>query len=61
MPPVSEYIKATLKSLGIPYSLSDSQVLIKKGGINRDFTKKIAAQYPQYTFYWETPRMLKWF
>lgn len=46
---------------GKDFSVSRTQLRINKHPIRGKLLTAIRELYPEYNFYWETPKILKWF
>lgn len=46
---------------GIDYSVSKGQLRIKKNPLRGKLLAVLKEYYPQYSYYWETPKILRWF
>lgn len=43
------------------FSVSSGQLFIKKFPARGKLLEALKYHYPQYNYYWETPRILQWF
>lgn len=43
------------------YRVSPGQLFIRKDPMRGKIIHTLKFYYPQYSFYWDTPKMLKWF
>lgn len=46
---------------GKDFSVSKGQLFIKKNPLRGKLVSVLKETYPQYNYYWETPKMLRWF
>lgn len=61
---ISDFVAFVMNIWGIDRNLYDIRhncLRIKKYPIRGALLTILKEQFPQYNFYWETPRVLKWF
>lgn len=62
---IETFIKSflTLKGLqrGKDYTLRPRQLRIEKHPIRGKLLSTLREAYPEYSYYWETPKILRWF
>lgn len=46
---------------GRDYTLSKSRLKIKKHPVRGKLLSVLRETYPEFTYYWETPKILRWF
>lgn len=61
---ISDFIAFVMNIWGIDrnlYEIRHNYLRIKKYPIRGALLTILKEQFPQYNFYWESPRVLKWF
>lgn len=62
---IEAFIKSVLTLSGLKrdkdYSLRPFQLRIEKHPIRGKLLSLLREAYPEYSYYWETPKILKWF
>ena len=62
---IEDFIQSVLALGGLrrgkDYTIRHRQLKIKKHPLRGKLVSVLKTYYPQYNYYWETPKLLKWF
>lgn len=62
---VEVFVAATLGALGLKrgedFNVTSGQLTIRKYPVRGFLLNALKEIFPQYSYYWETPRILSWF
>lgn len=62
---IEDFIQSVLALCGLrrgrDYTIRRSQLRIKKHPVRGKLVNALRTYYPQYSYYWETPKLLRWF
>jgi hypothetical protein len=61
---IEQFIASVMALYGFKkkdYHVSHGQLFIRKDPMRGKIIHTLKYYYPQYSFYWDTPKILKWF